>query len=61
MKITSIVNGSTQLVIVPENDLEKEILKKLNGGSAVIISENNSILANNVAGGLLIKEASKES
>ncbi len=60
MKITSIINGSTQLIITPENDLEKEILKKLNGGSATLVSDNNSILNNSVAGGLLIREPKEE-
>jgi len=56
MKLTSVINGSIQLVIIPENDIEKEILKRVNGCTAVLISDNNSILNQPVSGALLIKE-----
>lgn len=36
MKITFISNGTHQMVITPENDLEKLQLSLLNGGVAVV-------------------------
>lgn len=55
MKIITITNGVTQLILLPENDLEKEIVKKVNGGTASLIADNNSVLNTNVSGGLLIR------
>lgn len=55
MKLTSIINGITQLILTPENDLEKEIIKQLNGAKATVVSDGNSILQNNIGGSLLLK------
>ena len=56
MKVTTIVNGTTQLVLTPENDLEKEIVKLLNGATAMVVSDNNNILGNNIGGRLLFRK-----
>lgn len=56
MKVTTIVNGTTQLVLTPENDLEKEIVKLLNGATAMVVSDNNNILGNNIGGSLLLRK-----
>jgi hypothetical protein len=55
MKVLTLLNGTIQLVLVPETDLEKEVVKQLNGASATLVSDNNNILNHNVGGGLLIK------
>lgn len=59
MKITSIINGTIQLVLTPENDLEKEIVKQLNGAAATLVSSNNSILNNSIEGSLLLRMTEK--
>lgn len=55
MKVTTIINGTTSLVLTPENDLEKEILKKLKDGTVSMIADNNAILNHNVSGSLLLR------
>lgn len=54
MKVTTIVNGKICLILTPENTLETEILKKLNGASATVINTKTTVLQNSVEGGLLI-------
>lgn len=61
MKVTIIKNGILQMVLTPEDELEKEVIKKLNGGTVQVIADNNTILNNNVGGGLLIKQGDHKS
>lgn len=55
MKVTTVINGVTSLVLTPENDLEKEVIKQLNGAKCTIVTDGNSILNNNIAGSLMLR------
>lgn len=54
MKVTTIINGKTCLILVPETKVEEEVIKVLNGGKAQVIAQNVNVLQNSVGGGLLI-------
>ena len=54
MKVTTIINGTTSLILTPENPVETEILKQLNGAQAQLMTNNIKVLQNTVDGGLLI-------
>lgn len=60
MKVLTVTNGTTQLVLVPDSELEKELIKELVGATASGISDGHSILGHNVNGGLLIKREKVE-
>lgn len=56
-------NNSTALILIPETELEKNVVKEIGGGSnseVRTIASGNSILQQNVEGGLLISNKKKE-
>lgn len=56
MKIITVINGTERVIMQPENKLEEEILKRLDGASCQVIgSQNVNVLESNVFGGLLIQ------
>ncbi len=55
MKVFFLKNGTSQLILLPEDDMEKEFVKQLNGASVTSITDGNNILGQNVNGGLLVK------
>lgn len=60
MKVTTVLNGKISMVLVPENQMEEEIVKQLNGGKVQLIAQNMNILGNNITGGLLIASDQSE-
>jgi hypothetical protein len=54
MKSITVLNGKISLVLTPENAMEEEIIKQLNGGEAKLIAGSINILGQSVTGGLLI-------
>jgi len=56
-----ISNGCTQLVLLPENDLDKLLLDKILGEGSVeveLIRQPVSILGKSVTGGIIIRKQS---
>lgn len=54
-------NGSTQLVLLPENDLDRLLLEKILGEGPVeveLIRQPVSILGKSVNGGIIIRKQS---
>lgn len=60
MKVTTVLNGKISMVLVPENQMEEEIVKQLNGGKVQLIAQNMNILGNSITGGLLIASDQSE-
>lgn len=61
MKVTLVMNGHISLVIQPENSLEKEVVKKLNGGKVQLVASGVNVLQNNIEGSLLVTSDSAPS
>lgn len=60
MKVTVVINGSKQLILVPENKEEKDLIALFDGLKSTyeikIMNENTQLLDTPVTGALLIKE-----
>ena len=61
MKISSIIdlnsnNKKISLVLIPEDQMEQDLLKRLNGGKVQLIANGVSLLANSITNGLLISD-----
>lgn len=64
METIFIVNGTTQLVLVPQNEMDRMLLDKLtNNGPIEVVPINQSvgILAKPVKDGIIIKSARHDS
>lgn len=59
MEYLFVTNGTTQLVLVPENDLDKMLLDRIMGNGDVqidYIRQPVSVLGKNVTGGIIIRK-----
>jgi hypothetical protein len=55
MEVTFVINGTVKLVLTPSNDEEKSLLKKLQGGSCSLVTDNVNILNKSISGALIIE------
>lgn len=60
IKGITVSNGKTRLILIPENDLDKEVLKLLDGGVCKIIQENLKVYDQTVSTGLVIEAPTKD-
>ena len=59
MEYTFVTNGTTQLVLIPENDLDKMLLDRILGEGQVeidYIRQPISVLGMSVTGGVIIRK-----
>lgn len=56
MKTKFIINGEIQLVIIPENDRERELLAACKNHSVTHLDTTSQILGEVVTGGLVLTE-----
>lgn len=56
MKTKFIINGNIQLVIIPENDRERELLALLKKAEVEHLDHTSQVLGEVVTGGILITE-----
>lgn len=54
MKVTIIKNGSTRLILIPEDDFDKAVIKEMDGCVCVPIKENLKIFDQSVSEGLVL-------
>lgn len=60
IKGITVSNGKTRLILVPENDVDKEVLKILDGATCKLITDNVKVFDQNVTAGLLIESTTRE-
>lgn len=56
MKVECLLNGTTRIILIPENDLEKAIIESVSKGGiqGTLISQHTQILDRVVQDGLVI-------
>jgi len=56
MKLTCVLNNEqTCVLLIPETEIERDILKQINGATCATIKENLSVLSQSVSEGIIIK------
>jgi len=54
MKVTHIINGTLQMVLIPENDIDQLVLKQLNGATLTPTAESFHLLNSRIEGAAVI-------
>lgn len=58
MKVIIVKNGSLSLVLEPEDDIDKETLRQLNGATISPMNDAHQILGRRIEGGSIISSQS---
>lgn len=55
IKGITVSNGKTRVILTAETDLDKEVLKLLDGATCKLVTENLRVFEQNVAEGIVIE------
>lgn len=60
MKVTTVINGDTQLVLHPENELEEDIIKRMHGATLSLVADNMQLIGKSLKNCAILSSSQRE-